>query len=291
VRLHYPEEQFGGAEGGLSDAIKDAALEALKVHKERESNARGRGSELQGKNAAPDDPVVAADEKIFSSVRPCTLEEDSSARGIDEDVQVSSALGNFSESEYKTQLGGNLLHESWAPRYTSMILPWTYNYMSGGPEYAKWYSDQPAERWRRQKDAAVLNPDRYCKNIARRAEMQFAGHWTALPIARNLAVRYEALRKAYMMVGRRRQSGMPLADSATEFLQAAKTLFERLDSGTAIIHGKRQPINGDVGLLRWADDLQQSEKDLLELYRKVTSTLPGSQGIRRQFNATCLGFA
>ena len=162
--------------------------------------------------------------------------------------------------------------------------------MSGGPEYAKWYSDRPAERWRRQKDTAVLNPDRYCKNIARRAEMQFSGHWTALPIARNLAVRYEALRRAFMMVGRRRKSGMPLADSANEFLKAAKTLFERLDRGTAMIHGEKQPINGDVGLLRWADDLQQSEKDLLELYRKVTSSLPGSQGIRRQFNATCLGF-
>jgi len=93
-----------------------------------------------------------------------------------------------------------------------------------------------------------------------------------------------------MMMGRRRQSGTPLAESATEFLQAAKTMFERLDRGTAIIHGRKQPINGDVGLLRCADDLQQSEKDLLELYRKVTCTLPGSQGIRRQFNATCLGF-
>ena len=90
--------------------------------------------------------------------------------------------------------------------------------------------------------------------------MQFGGHWTALPIARNLAVRYQAFRKAYMMVGRRRQSGVPLADSANKFLKAAKTLFERLDRGTVLIHGIKQPINGDVGLLRWADDLQQSEK-------------------------------
>ena len=54
---------------------------------------------------------------------------------------------------------------------------------------------------------------------------------------------------------------MPLADSANEFLEAAKTLFERLDGGTVLIHGKKQPINGDVGLLQWADDLQQSEKN------------------------------
>ena len=94
--------------------------------------------------------------------------------------------------------------------------------MSGGPEYAKWYTEVVEERWRRHEDAAVLDPDRYCQNVARRAEMQFVGSWTALPIARNLAVRYQALKKAFMMVGRRRQSGMPLADSANEFLKAAK---------------------------------------------------------------------
>ena len=162
--------------------------------------------------------------------------------------------------------------------------------MNGGPEYAKMYSELPAERWRRHKDAAVLNPDRYCKNVTRRAEMQFSSHWTALPISRNLAVRYQALRKAYVLMGKHRQKGVPLVDSANEFLNAAKTLFERLDKGTVHIHKQMRPINGDVGLLQWADDLQQSERDLLELYRKVTSELPGKQGIRRQFNAICLGF-
>ena len=98
-----------------------------------------------------------------------------------------------------------------------MILPWTFNYMSGGPEYAKMYSELHEERWRRHKDAAVLNPDRYCKNVARRAGMQFSGHWTALPIARNLAVRYQALRRAYAMVRKRRKSGMPLEDTAKRY--------------------------------------------------------------------------
>ena len=90
--------------------------------------------------------------------------------------------------------------------------------------------------------------------------MQFSGDWTALPIARNLAVRYQALRRVFMMVGRRRQSGVPLAESANEFLEAAKSLFERLDRGIVLIHGRKQPINGDVGLLQWADDLRDSEK-------------------------------
>ena len=36
VRKHYPEEKFGSAEGELSDEIREAALDALKEHKERE---------------------------------------------------------------------------------------------------------------------------------------------------------------------------------------------------------------------------------------------------------------
>ena len=103
---------------------------------------------------------------------------------------MASALNN--SSDYHTKLRGNALCESWAPRYTSMILPWTFNYMNDGPKYAKMYSELPEERWRCHKDAAALNPDRYCKNVARRAEMQFSSHWTALPISRNLAVRYQA---------------------------------------------------------------------------------------------------
>ena len=55
--------------------------------------------------------------------------------------------------------------------------------MSGDPEYAKFYEDNPDTRWRRHNEAAVLNPDRFCKHTARRAEMQFSGDWTALAIA------------------------------------------------------------------------------------------------------------
>jgi hypothetical protein len=120
--------------------------------------------------------------------------------------------------------------------------------------------------------------------------MQMASHWTTLPIARNLAVRYQALRNAYMMVGRKRAAGRPMAETATQFLDAAKRIFDRLSEGTVRIHNHRVPINGDVAMLRWADDLHADERELLELYRKVTASLAGSQGIRCGFNAVNTGF-
>jgi len=114
--------------------------------------------------------------------------------------------------------------------------------------------------------------------------MQMASNWTTLPIARKMDVRYEALRNANMMVGRRRATETPLADTATSFLKAAEKLFERLDHGVCTIHQKRRPINGNVELLQWADDLTQDERELLEVYKKVTGRISGAQGIRRQFN-------
>ena len=99
---------------------------------------------------------VCVDGKIFEHLRPSILQEDSCASVVDPELQVTSALAN--SSEYTVRLGGNILHESFAPRYNSLILPWTYNYMSGGPEYAKFYEEELESRWRRHSDAAVLNP-------------------------------------------------------------------------------------------------------------------------------------
>ena len=95
-----------------------------------------------------------------------------------------------------------------------LVSPSTLNYTAGGPECTRFYSDEPESRWRRHDKAALLTPDRYCKSIARSSMIQMAGRWTTLPIARNLAVRHYALRDAYMMAGRRREAGKPLAESA-----------------------------------------------------------------------------
>lgn len=86
------------------------------------------------------------------------------------------------------------------------------------------------------------------------------------------------------MVGRRRATGTPLAETATSFLDAANKLFERLSRGVCTIHQKRRPISGNVEMLQWADDLTLDEKELLDLYKKGTGKMSGAQGIRREFN-------
>jgi hypothetical protein len=195
-------------------------------------------------------------------------------------------MANF--SEFRVQMSVDLEKQvSFEPRYNSLVSPSTFNYMAGGPEYPRFYSDEPETRWRRHPKAAVLDPDRFCKSVARNCLMQMASHWTTLPIARNLAVRYQALRNAYMMVGRKRAAGRPMAETATQFLDAAKRIFDRLSEGTVRIHNHRVPINGDVAMLRWADDLHADERELLELYRARKASVVVSMPLT-QASALCL---
>ena len=284
VRARYPEADFGGEDGGVSKEMREAISNAAK-----RTCTSERTSAFETKNASTDDAAAEDLHSLFDGMRPKSVIEDSNAgKVVDHDLQVSGALGNF--SEYRVRLHGELHDGSFAPKYISRTNPYSFNYMSGGPEYPRFFEEGVGERWRRCDSAAVLDPMRYCKHQARRAEMQFASDWTALPIARNLAVRYAALSNAYMMVGRRTAQGRPMADSAKEFIAAAGKLFDRLDQGTCMIHNRKTPINGDVGLLQWAEDLTRVERELLDLYKKTTANLAGSQGIRRQFNAFNTGF-
>lgn len=123
VRRHYPEEKFGGEEGGLCDEIKDAVLNLLRNNQGKEMQEKQNifKEESSGKNATPEYTKVFSDEKIFEGIRPSILRGDSTARGIDQELQITSAVANFSEHHAKLQ--GNVLHETFAPQYMSLILP------------------------------------------------------------------------------------------------------------------------------------------------------------------------
>ena len=65
VRRHYPEEKFGGEEGGLCDEIKDAVLNLLRNNQGKEMQEKQKifKEEAFGKNATPEYTKVFSDEK------------------------------------------------------------------------------------------------------------------------------------------------------------------------------------------------------------------------------------
>ena len=92
VRRHYPDEKFGGQEGGLCDEIKTTVLELVRSNQGKELHLMQKISkeETSGKNATPEYTKVFPDEKIFEGLRPSILQEDSTAQGIDQDLPCRS---------------------------------------------------------------------------------------------------------------------------------------------------------------------------------------------------------
>ncbi len=125
----------------------------------------------------------------------------------------------------------------------------------------------------------MLTPQRNAKNLARRVELQIANDWNLVPAARNIHVRHAALEHCYASCHMSTPRDEPLAATATELVAAAEKLYTKLKHGTVKVHGHKRPINGDVRLLRNADDLSAKEKLLLDSYGRVTKVVAGSQEI------------
>ena len=75
-----------------------------------------------------------------------------------------------------------------------------------------------------------------------------------------------------------------------DFAQAAQRCYQRLHSGNyAALDGKKHPIRGDTQKLLFAEGTSQREKVLLQNMHFVSSSLPGTQEVRRQMGR--LGFS
>ena len=135
---------------------------------------------------------------------------------------------------------------------------------------------------RRGRNAAVLTPQRNVKNLARRVEMQVANDWCLVPAMRNVSMRHAALETCYATCHMNVPKDQVQAATAAELVTAAEQLYSKLKRGTVTMHGQKRPINGDLRLLRCADDLSGKEKLLLDSYRRVTKGFAGSQEVRRK---------
>ena len=85
--------------------------------------------------------------------------------------------------------------------------------------------------------------------------MQVGNDWNLVPAARNISVRHAALQSSYISCTMGAPKAKPLEATATDLVEAAEKLYEKLQRGTVKIHGRKRPIHGDLRLLRYADDL------------------------------------
>ena len=83
----------------------------------------------------------------------------------------------------------------------------------------------------------------------------------------------------------------PAESRATKYIEATKSLYEKLQTGR--YNNGRRRINGDVTKLRYVDGgLPPVEAELLEQWAHISQTLPGTHQVRvvmrnRLFGARC----
>ena len=149
--------------------------------------------------------------KVFEHVRPSIVtDEGETANTFAPEVVVERAMHNVLDMTVRMS---NQFDEQFISKYMPRICPWALNYHCGGREYphlfANWddlLANQEEllahgiqQRWRKVAGEAALVPGEYAQMLSTRAEMQIAGDWMVVPVARNLHWRYAVLHSAFMV--------------------------------------------------------------------------------------------
>ena len=109
--------------------------------------------------------------------------------------------------------------------------------------------------------------------LATRPEMQLSGDWMLVPGARNLHWRYTVLHSAFLECKQKIAPGDTLNANLDKLIEAAKRVWERMQKNIVVIGGVKKPLNGNMGMLMSADDIDISEKTLLRAYLNTTRNI------------------
>ena len=294
VKKRYPSLATEEDEDGVVPA---AVLEKLsQAHKDQDWALTLQ----QDKNATPSEGATSLSH-AFDGERPKSLiEERTSDAGLDVAAQRIESLRQYTplavnvEADYVKQ---------WNSLYVAQVLPFTFPYMTGGPEYfnrseesRRNFQFDPVGEYYEQFNLTRLpgcpkvSSLSWTRAMAHRVEAQILADWTAIPIMRNLAFRHQM----YVRPSLKFQHGIETADAlaaqARELCDAACQLYHKLWHGfTQSRTGTKRYINGDITKLRYAHGLSQAEQKLLHNIGFIARTLSGSQELRLQMGHCLTG--
>jgi len=293
----YPASVYTPNEGGLSEDLRRHVEDNLERWKKRGVPA----PDIELKNQTMADAPRDINE-LFQDLRPLgVVAERDSGILTEYSDQVKSALEKHSNLDIQV---GTKFEDQFVGPYLSRIFPWALNYETGGPDYPDFFAPEANEegdydlaslkgkkRYRREAPhASLLDPPRHAKNLARRIEVQIAGDWSVVPAAHNLTMRYNSLKHSYLSCRRNCPPDRPLAENASILIKAVEKVFESLHKGVYEAHGSKRPINGDITKLKYADGIDNEERQLVDSYNLVTRKVAGSQTLRPRIGHCMFGY-
>jgi hypothetical protein len=261
---------------------------------EQSVQQRVKEGPLFDKNATPAEGAKQPG-KVFEHVRPqaVLLERTNEAgAGGEQNAQRTAAFNQYSELQVQT---GNDFVPQWNPGYASQVFPLTLPHQAGGPEFLD------GQRRLRRKGptdfaAAKVSIFQYVKAFGRRVEAQIQNSWDFLPGIRNLYHRWTILNTPGIRVKR------PLAEtaedpkdagtkeaSATDLINAADDLYQKVGGGTYGDPQHPRPIAGDATKLKFAHNLSPTERELIRNMDFKAAHVPGTQQIRELMGHNMFG--
>ena len=236
------------------------------------------------KNATPSEPASANVRTAFDAVRPqhIVAERDGDV-GIDVNASRNVAFGEFGESDLVVQTGSDMI-DQWKSTYLCAAMPFTMALPVGGHDV------RGESRWRRPASAAVVTLEDLVKGLPRRVEAQFRRHWWFTPALWNLYFRERVNFSKHLSLRHKADPSNPTSFDDQDAALSAKRIYHRLETGTFTdAAGKRRPIAGDTSKVLFADGTTKGEQGLLRNVEFVSSSIPGTQAIRRRMGQ--LGFS
>ena len=118
--------------------------------------------------------------------------------------------------------------------------------------------------------------------FARRCESQCRQDWSALPIIRTVTFKYLVETAGSLFISPfRRRPGRIMDTNATQIIEDAKVLCDKLWNGCQRFGNIRIPIAGDTTRLPHAEGLTYTQKRLASEIRFKAQHSPGTQGLRQ----------
>jgi hypothetical protein len=121
----------------------------------------------------------------------------------------------------------------------------------------------------------------FTAGFARRVEAQCRTDWTALPIIRSVAYKFQAEHTMGVIAPFYGKKDSATNTSAIDYVKALQNLYHHLHNGFTGKGVHRVPIAGDTTRLPYADGWKPLEKRLALAQNFLAKNLPGSQQLRR----------
>lgn len=230
------------------------------------------------KHATPAEPPDNID-VILETIRPNLVTDDRDGENIaSRDSRETQALRDLAyRHRYLMRAQTNVaLVDQWNWNFLQLAFPYSIPRVVGGADY-------PHQKRARRGEAggAKLEPWDYLGMHARRAESNFKNDWTLIPSQRNITLKWEALCGDHVACKHPVNQDKAGVAHAADLLKAVEGLYEKLQKGFwTDSNGKKRSINKDFSKLRYAENLDQLQKNIIEDLSFLGQKFAGTQQIR-----------